>query len=178
MANRRCFSNVVIDSDDFYDLSDGAKLLYFHLGLKTDDDGFLTGFKKILAQCGQTEKQLQELEQTGFIIRFDKCLVICHHRIHNTLRSDRYRPTVFCDDFERLTLVNNVYHLIRDEGNLNNSSEGKEGTLREERKETQVSKIRNADVSHSVNHTDTDGIPHGYQGVTDDYDSYDEMPFV
>ena len=43
MAQRRMFHTDVVESDKFLDLSAGAQLLYFHLGMQADDDGFLIG---------------------------------------------------------------------------------------------------------------------------------------
>ena len=47
MANRRMFSLDVIDTDNFLDMPLSAQGLYFHLGMRADDDGFIASPKKI-----------------------------------------------------------------------------------------------------------------------------------
>lgn len=41
MAQRRMFSLAVVDTDRFLSLPVGAQCLYFHLGMRADDDGFV-----------------------------------------------------------------------------------------------------------------------------------------
>lgn len=48
MANKRMFSNAVIDNDKFLDMPLSTQALYFHLGMKADDDGFIASPKKII----------------------------------------------------------------------------------------------------------------------------------
>ena len=47
MANRRMFSLDVVDTDRFLDMSASAQALYFHLGMRADDDGFVSSPRKI-----------------------------------------------------------------------------------------------------------------------------------
>lgn len=42
MANRRMFSLDVVDTDAFIDMPVTAQALYFHLGMRADDDGFIS----------------------------------------------------------------------------------------------------------------------------------------
>ena len=48
MARRRMVSLDVIDNDLFQDMPKTAKYLYFELGLRSDDDGFIGNVKRIL----------------------------------------------------------------------------------------------------------------------------------
>ena len=41
MAKRRMFSLDVVDTDSFLDLPASSQSLYFHLGMRADDDGFV-----------------------------------------------------------------------------------------------------------------------------------------
>ena len=52
MANRRMFSLDVVDTDAFLDMPCSARLLYYDLGMRADDDGFLSDAKKILRFTG------------------------------------------------------------------------------------------------------------------------------
>ena len=47
MAERRMFAKTIIDSDLFLDMPMSTQLLYFHLAMRADDDGFINNPKKI-----------------------------------------------------------------------------------------------------------------------------------
>ena len=114
MANKRMFSNVVIESDRFLDLPAMAQLLYFHCGMKTDDDGFVSGARRIARIIGATEQDFQALTNSGFMIEFpdSKVFVITHHRQNNELKNDRYHPTDYQQEYEQLVISpNKVYQL-------------------------------------------------------------------
>jgi len=46
MANRRMFSLTIVDTDIFLDMPSTTQNLYFHLGMRADDDGFVGNPKK------------------------------------------------------------------------------------------------------------------------------------
>lgn len=71
MANRRMFSLDVVDTDRFLDMSASAQALYFHLGMRADDDGFVSSPRKIAkaSNCGLDDLTL--LAAKGFIIPFE-----------------------------------------------------------------------------------------------------------
>ena len=94
MAARRMFSNNVVDSDEFCALSQAAQLLYFHLGMKADDDGFVQT-KKILKLLELDESVLEELESAGFLIRFPDAVCIAHWKHNNQIKADRRHETRF-----------------------------------------------------------------------------------
>lgn len=94
MANRRCISNSVIETDDFLELSKGARLLYFMLNMNADDLGFIGNPKAIARQNECNIECIDELERAGFITRFDSGVVhITHWLLHNTLKNDRIPQT-------------------------------------------------------------------------------------
>ena len=47
MANKRMFSLDVVDTDLFLEMPTTTQALYFHLGMRADDDGFVSSPKKI-----------------------------------------------------------------------------------------------------------------------------------
>lgn len=51
MARRRMFSLDIVDSDQFTDLPTTARLLYYELGTRADDDGFIGNPKKNNKVC-------------------------------------------------------------------------------------------------------------------------------
>ena len=52
MAERRMFAKTIIDSDAFLDMPVTAQLLYFHLAMRADDDGFVNKPKTIMRMTG------------------------------------------------------------------------------------------------------------------------------
>ena len=109
MATKRMFSNVVIDSDSFLDLPPMAQLLYFHCGMKTDDDGFVSGARRISRIIGASDSDFDLLVDSGFLIEFpdSKVFVVVHHRLNNDLKNDRYHGTNYKQEFARLELTEN-----------------------------------------------------------------------
>lgn len=115
MATKRMFSNNVIDSDAFLDLPVTAQLLYFHIGMKTDDDGFVTGAKRIVKLIGGTEADITALVDSGFLIPFpdSKVYVVTHFRINNDLKNDRYHSTVYQTEYEQLMMTDNKEYRLK-----------------------------------------------------------------
>lgn len=113
MAERRMFAKTIIDSDAFLDMPLSTQALYFHLSMRADDDGFINNPRKIQRMVGCADDDLRVLIAKNFIIPFDSGIVVIKHwRIHNYLRSDRYKPTVYADEKAMLTVKeNNAYTL-------------------------------------------------------------------
>lgn len=90
------FARTVTESDEFLDLSKDAQLLWFHLGLVADDDGFLNNTRMVMRLCGINESALSELIETGFLLEFNSgVFLIRDWLINNQLRADRYHETTF-----------------------------------------------------------------------------------
>ena len=113
MAKKRMFNIKITDSDAFLDMPLSAQCLYFHLNMHADDDGFIGNPKKISRMIGASEDDLKLLILKRFVLMFeDSVLVIKHWLIHNTLRKDRYQPTIYTDEKDRLGVKeNNAYTL-------------------------------------------------------------------
>ena len=112
MANRRMFSLDVIDTDKFMDMPLSAQALYFHLGLRADDDGFVASPKKIMKIVDCKQDDMKVLIAKGYVIPFESGLIVIRHwKMHNYIQTDRYRKTKHEAERERLELVNNVYKL-------------------------------------------------------------------
>ena len=108
MAEKRMFTQKIIDSDAFLEMPTSAQALYFHLNMRADDDGFVNNPKKITRYVGAAEDDLRLLILKRFIIGFDSgVIVIKHWRMHNTLKSDRYKPTDYQEEFSMLRLKDN-----------------------------------------------------------------------
>ena len=112
MANRRMFSLDVIDTDKFMDMPLSAQALYFHLGLRADDDGFVASPKKIMKIVDCKQDDMKVLIAKGYVIPFESGLIVIRHwKMHNYIQTDRYRKTKHVAERERLELANNVYKL-------------------------------------------------------------------
>jgi len=108
MAERRMFTKKIIDSDAFLDMPLSTQSLYFHLNMRADDDGFLNNPKKIQRMIGASEDDLKLLIAKRFVLAFETgVIVIKHWRMHNLLRKDRYSPTQYADEMERLVIKDN-----------------------------------------------------------------------
>lgn len=113
MAKKRMFNLDVVETDKFLDMPYMAQLLYFHLGMKADDDGFIASPKRIALMIGATDKDISTLIDNEYLIQFDSgIVVITHWRQNNTLKSDRYFETNFLEERGLLDISKNkVYYL-------------------------------------------------------------------
>ena len=104
----------IIDSDAFIDMPMSARLLYYDLSMRADDDGFVNSPKKIMRMIGASQDDLNILATRKFIIPFDNGVVVIKHwRIHNYIRNDRYNETKYSEQMAELELdENNAYRLI------------------------------------------------------------------
>lgn len=108
MAEKRMFTQKIIDSDAFLDMPLSTQALYFHLNMRADDDGFINNPKRIQRTIGASEDDLKLLVAKRFVIYFDTgVIVIKHWRMHNTLRKDRYNPTHYQDERAQLDIKDN-----------------------------------------------------------------------
>lgn len=105
MPQKRMFSLAVVDTDAFLDMPVSAQALYFHLGMHSDDDGFISNPKRISRAVGCNNDDIKILIQKGFIIPFESGVVVIRDwKINNTLRNDRYKPTLYTNELGRLKL--------------------------------------------------------------------------
>ena len=105
MAIRRMFSLQVADTDSFIEMNPEAQTLYFHLALRADDDGFVSGPKRIARMVGAHDKDLEELVAKRFVLAFPSGVVLIKHwHIHNTVRKDRYTKTQWQKEFDQVRI--------------------------------------------------------------------------
>ena len=119
MAERRMFAKTIIDSDAFLDMPLSSQALYFHLSMRADDDGFVNNPKKIQRVIGAADDDLKLLAAKRFVIPFDTGVcVIKHWRIHNFIRSDRYKETVYQEEKSQLTTKGNKAYTLRQDDEI------------------------------------------------------------
>ena len=115
MANRRMFSLDVVDTDKFLEMPVTSQALYFHMGMRADDDGFLANPKKIMRLANCTADDLKVLLSKGYILPLDDgILVIRHWKQNNYIQSDRYKKTIYTEQMAMLTENNGVYEMYTD----------------------------------------------------------------
>ena len=108
MAEKRMFTQKIVDSDAFLDMPLSTQALYFHLNMMADDDGFVNNPKKIQRMIGASEDDLKLLIAKRFLLAFENGVVVIKHwRMHNLLRKDRYNPTQYQEQMAMLTLKQN-----------------------------------------------------------------------
>ena len=84
-----------------------SQLLYFHLLLDADDDGFINAPKSIMRVIGAKDDDMRVLQAKGYTIPFDSgVIVIKHWRIHNSLRKDRYNPNPQLENERKQLIIN------------------------------------------------------------------------
>ena len=110
MAEKRMFAKTIIDSDLFLDMPVTAQLLYFHLCMRADDDGFINNPKRIMRDVRCADDDMKMLIAKDYVIPFESgVIVIKHWRLHNYIQRDRYKPSL-CDEKNLLTTnKNKVY---------------------------------------------------------------------
>jgi hypothetical protein len=108
------FAKTIIDSDAFLDMPVTAQLLYFHLSMRADDDGFINKPKSIMRMCGCKDDDIKLLFAKKFVIPFESGIVVIKHwKIHNYIRKDTYTETKYKDEKSLLELdENNAYRQL------------------------------------------------------------------
>ena len=119
MAKRRMISAELMRSDAFLELPPESQLLYVHLLVEADDDGFIRGKKYVLAMLGLTEEAFTALSRAGFLIVFATgSAAIAHWPLMNKVPKDRYTPTRCRAEMARLEAVEGVGYVLREENAL------------------------------------------------------------
>ncbi len=114
MAERRMFAKTIIDSDAFLEMPISARLLYYDLSMRADDDGFVNSPKKIMRVIGATKDDMNILILRKFIIPFESGIVVIKHwRIHNYIRKDTYSETPYKEEKELLELDENKTYKLK-----------------------------------------------------------------
>ena len=114
MAQRRMFSLQVVDTDQFLEMPPSAQLLYFHLGMRADDDGFVASPKRIAKCLHCRGKDLQLLTDLGLLIAFDSGVVaITDWKRNNAIRADRYGGTIYLREKCMLRVTEDKRYALR-----------------------------------------------------------------
>lgn len=84
------FAKKIIDSARFLKMPVSSQSLYFHLGMRADDDGVVEAFS-VMRLVGATEDDLKILVAKGFVVVLNDDLVtyLTDWTEHNQIRADR-----------------------------------------------------------------------------------------
>ena len=108
MADKRMFSQKIIDSDAFLDMPLSTQALYFHLSMRADDEGFINNPKKIQKMIGASDDDVKVLVAKNFVIPFESGVVVIKHwKIHNYIRADRLQATPYSEEKAMLDVKEN-----------------------------------------------------------------------
>lgn len=111
--SRRMLANDIVTSDHFLKMESGAQALYFHLNIQADDDGFVAPLK-VMRMIGAADDSIAVLKAKGFVIPFESGVVVVRHwRHHNSIRVDRYQPTVYLEEKRTLALDGSTYNVAQ-----------------------------------------------------------------
>lgn len=128
MAERRMFANKVISSDDFLDMPATTQLLYFHLGMRADDDGFVGSPRAVMRMIGASNDDLKLLCAKDYIIPFKSGIVlVTHWKINNYIQKDRYHETVYLSEKQGVTAKENGMYTSCIQNVYISDTEGREG---------------------------------------------------
>lgn len=105
MAQKRMFDRSITNDDNFLEMPLGSQVLYFHLSMNADDDGFVNNWKSIMKMTGAKEDDMKVLITKKYVIPFETGIIVIRHwRINNYLRSDRYVETRFKEEKKLLSV--------------------------------------------------------------------------
>lgn len=153
MAEKRMFTQKIIDSDAFLEMPLSSQALYFHLNMRADDDGFVNNPKRVTKLVGASEDDLKILLMKRFIIGFSSgVIVIKHWRMHNTLKSDRYHPTDYQEEFAQLGIKPNKAYTDHQEKQLPDESSSMEPEWNQDgtKMEPEISKDIDIDIGLGI----------------------------
>lgn len=121
MADKRMLARTIIESDPFMNMPADSQMLYVHLNLAADDDGFVANPRAVMRMCGASEDSMKLLIAKKFVLSFQKgddfIYLIKHWKIHNTIQKDRYKASNFRNLLREVYLdENKAYSMTPGEG--------------------------------------------------------------
>ena len=119
MTDTRCVSKVVYRSGAFTDLPLSTQGLYTQLMLEADNRGYVQGAKNLVRYFSASIDELKLLTAKNFLIPRDDyfdLVLITHFRINNSLKADRFKETVFIEDFKNIFLTSEGAYTLIDTG--------------------------------------------------------------
>lgn len=115
IRTKRSFALSVVDSDSFLSLPRSARLLYYDLGMRADDRGFIPSPRRLLRSIDAPEKDLKALLKAGYVYQFlSGVVVILDWPVHNSVRRDRFIETTCLAELAQLEWhPGRRYHVVQ-----------------------------------------------------------------
>lgn len=108
MADRRMLSKKITDNDNFLQLSASAQALYLHLNMSADDDGFCSQVAVCMFKAHASTQDLEALLDKRYIYQFENGVVVIKHwKLNNYIKNDRYKKTVYQEEYDLLKVKEN-----------------------------------------------------------------------
>lgn len=105
MAEKRMFSSLILDNDEFMDMPVESQMLYIRLNMAADDRGFCDNPKMVMKLCGACNDSIKLLLTKKFILQ-SKCrqsvVVVKHWWTNNNVRKERFKETKYMDVLDEL----------------------------------------------------------------------------
>lgn len=117
MALRRMFTKAVIRSSHFMKMPRDTQFLYIQMLLDADDDGFIANpeLEVTIAHC--TQEDLQTLIDRQYLMVFPSGIALIRHWfLHNYIRKERYRASVYPEKRQVTLTKERVYIWLEEEG--------------------------------------------------------------
>jgi len=110
VAQRRMISKKIIETDKFIDMPSTARLLYYDLLLRADDEGFVGHPRAVTRLTGASNDDLTLLIAKQYLVPFETGIcVIKEWKVHNYIQNDRFTATSHAEERAMLTVDNGVY---------------------------------------------------------------------
>lgn len=117
MANKRMINAQVICSDAFRSLPISSQGLYMQINAEADDDGVCDKARQVMLLSGATKEDLDALVEKEYLIKIGEVYVISHWKLHNTIKGDRYKKTIYQKEFNEVFLDENKVYKQKTEAN-------------------------------------------------------------
>ncbi len=103
MAKHRCFYADFFQDDNFLNLPHSAQMLYVHLNLNADDDGFVNNPKTIMRISNTNDNDFALLVENGYIYTFSSGVIVVSHWLqHNSIQPSKKTNTVYQNELAEL----------------------------------------------------------------------------
>lgn len=113
MANRRMFSLDIVNSDSFLSMPLSAQALYYHFGMRADDDGVLANAKSIMRLIGASDDDFNILLAKRFVIIVSGTYVVVKGwKINNYIQADHYHPSQYTEVTSQLYVEKNKSYTL------------------------------------------------------------------
>ena len=114
MARCRMLSEAIMRSEIYLSMTLGAQILYVQLCVEADDEGFVGSAQRTVRLLGVKKASLKELIDNKFLLVFEKSgvSVIAHWCIHNKIKKNRIRDTIYQEERSKIFLnKQNIYEI-------------------------------------------------------------------